>query len=273
MKGDKVKSYEECEIANVLYLNGITYEYEAPYKHDTATSEKRQYQPDFFLPDHGIYIEHFGLDAEGKTARFVDGKKYRRDMEWKRQAHAEYGTVLVETFSYEGAEGKLIRNLTEKLAAHGVSLSPIPKDKVFAVLEVQGRIDTFTRLLATFLQHFKGARLSFAEVAQRATTLRDGGRAEVFLAVFRPIFERYQEALARAGAIDFHDMINRATDLIEAGHYNSPFGYILVDEFQDISPARARLLKALLDKAPGTSFSPSATIGRRFTGSVGRILR
>ena len=252
LKGDKVKSYEECEIANFLYLNGITYEYEAPYKHDTATSEKRQYQPDFFLPNHGIYIEHFGLDAEGKTARFVDGKKYRRDMEWKRQAHAEYGTVLVETFSYERAEGKLIRNLTEKLAAHGVSLSPIPKDKVFAVLEVQGRIDTFTRLLATFLQHFKGARLSFAEVAQRATTLRDGGRAEVFLAVFRPIFERYQEALARAGAIDFHDMINRATDLIEAGHYNSPFGYILVDEFQDISPARARLLKALLDKAPGT---------------------
>ena len=251
LKGDKVKSYEECEIANFLYLNGVTYEYEAPYKHDTATSEKRQYQPDFFLPDHDIYIEHFGLDAEGKTARFVDGKKYRRDMEWKRQAHAEYGTVLVETFSYERAEGKLIRNLTEKLAAHGVSLSPIPKDKVFAVLEEQGRIDTFTRLLATFLQHFKGARLSFAEVAQRATTLRDGGRAEAFLAVFRPIFERYQEALARAGVIDFHDMINRATNLIEAGHYNSPFGYILVDEFQDISPARARLLKALLDKAPG----------------------
>ena len=46
-------------------------------------------------------------------------------------------------------------------------------------------------------------------------------------------------------------MINRATELIEAGRYNSPFGYILVDEFQDISPARGRLLKALLDKSPG----------------------
>ena len=148
-------------------------------------------------------------------------------------------------------EGKLIHNLTEKLAAHGVSLPPIPRDKVFAVLEEQGRIDTFTRLLATFLQHFKGARVSFAEIAGRAATLRDGRRAEAFLAVFRPIFERYQETLVRSGAIDFHDMINRATDLIEAGRYNSPFGYILVDEFQDISPARARLLKALLDKSPG----------------------
>ena len=251
LKGEKVKSYEECEIANFLYLNGLSYEYEAPYKHDTATSEKRQYQPDFFLPDHGIYIEHFGLDAEGKTASSVDRNEYRRGMEWKRQVHAQHGTVLIETFSHERAEGKLIRNLTKKLAAHGVSLSPISQDKVFAVLEEQGRVDPFTRLLATFLQHFKGARLSFAEIAERAATLRDRGRAEAFLAVFRPIFERYQETLTRSGAIDFHDMINRATDLVETGRYHSPFGYILVDEFQDISPARARLLKALLDKSPG----------------------
>ena len=45
-------------------------------------------------------------------------------------------------------------------------------------------------------------------------------------------------------------MINRATDLVESGRYRSPFGYIMVDEFQDISPARARLLKALLDNSP-----------------------
>ena len=40
-------------------------------------------------------------------------------------------------------------------------------------------------------------------------------------------------------------MINRTTDHVEAGRYRSPFGYILVDEFQDMSPDRARLLKAL----------------------------
>ena len=68
--------------------------------------------------------------------------------------------------------------------------------------------------------------------------------------MFRPVFERYQESLTRSGTIDFHDMINRATDLVESGRYRSPFGYIMVDEFQDISPARARLLKALLDSAP-----------------------
>ena len=100
------------------------------------------------------------------------------------------------------------------------------------------------------LQHSKGARLSFAEISQRAASLADRKRAEAFLAVFRPVFERYQELLAHSGTIDFHDMINRATDLVESGRYLSPFGYIMVDEFQDISPARARLLKALLDNSP-----------------------
>ena len=251
LKGEKLKSYEECEIANFLYLKGVAYEYEASYEHDTATAEKRQYKPDFYLPEAKIYIEHFGIDAAGRTARFIDRKKYLLDMKWKRQVHAKHGTVLIETFSHERADGKLIRNLTEKLAAHGVTLSPVPREQVFAILEEQGRIDPFMRLLTTFLQHFKGSRLCFGEIAERAGTLSDRGRVEAFLAVFRPIFERYQETLARRGEIDFHDMINRATDLVETGRYRSPFGYILVDEFQDISPARARLLKALLDNSPG----------------------
>ena len=251
LKGDEVKSYEECEIANFLYLNGIAYEYETAYEHETATAEKRQYKPDFFLADHGIYIEHFGLDAAGNTASFVDREKYLGAMEWKRQIHAERGTVLVETFSHERADGRLIRNLTEKLAAHGVKLTPVPRERVFAALAERGRVDPFTRLLATFLQHFKGSRLSLSEIAERARDLGDGGRATAFVAVFGPVFERYQETLSGAGEIDFHDMINRATDHVEAGRYRSPFGYILVDEFQDISPARARLLKALLDRSPG----------------------
>ena len=251
LKSDEVKSYEECEIANFLYLHDVAYEYEAPYEHETATAEKRQYKPDFFLPDHGIYIEHFGLDAAGNTAPFVDREKYLQEVEWKREVHAERGTVLVETFTRERAEGRLIRNLEEKLAAHGVELTPLPRERVFALLEDQGRIDPFIRLLATFLQHFKGSRLSLEDVAQRAGSLDDEGRARAFLLAFGPIFERYQDSLARAGEIDFHDMIARAADHVEAGRYRSPFGYIMVDEFQDISPARARLLKALLDFSPG----------------------
>ncbi len=251
LKGETVRSFEECEIANFLWLNGVAYEYEAAYEHETATAEKRQYKPDFHLPDYGIYVEHFGINADGNTAPFIDREQYRQGMDWKRSVHAAYGTKLIETFSYERAEGKLLRNLQEKLAAHGVNFSPIPPEDVFAALEGQGRIDPFMRLVATFLQNFKLSRLSFSELSGRVDGHPDKARARAFLAVFRPIFERYQDVLARSGEIDFHDMIGRATDLVEAGRYLSPFRYILVDEFQDISPARARLLKALLDSSPG----------------------
>ena len=250
LKGEKVKSYEECEIANFLYLNGVPYEYEADYEHDTATAEKGQYRPDFHLPQAGIYIEHFGLDARGRTAPFVDREEYLEGMEWKRKLHEDKGTVLIETFSHEHASGTLIDNLAEKLSVHGVSLSPIPREEVFAVLERQGRVDPFLRLVATFLHHYKGAQLSFRQVASRARDLGCRQRGKAFLAVFGPILERYQKTLRDRDEIDFHDMIGKATEHVEAGRYRSPFSYILVDEFQDISPARARLLKALLDQLP-----------------------
>ena len=81
LKGEKVKIFEECEIANFLYLNGVPYKYECAYEHDTATHEKRQYQLDFYLPDARIYIEHFTLDATGDTPSFIDREEYLRSMD------------------------------------------------------------------------------------------------------------------------------------------------------------------------------------------------
>ena len=58
--------------------------------------------------------------------------------------------------------------------------------------------------------------------------------------------------------------------------YRNPFGYILVDEFQDISPDRARLLKALLDRSPGAQLFAVGDDWQaifRFTGSDIGIMR
>ena len=247
LRGEKLKSFEECEIANFLYLNGVAYEYERDYEHETATPEKRQYQPDFYLPDAGIYIEHIALSESNDTPPFIDRRKYLRSLDWKRRLHAEHGTVLVETYSHEKKAGRLTLNLEEKLAAHGVTMSPIPSEEAFSVLEQQGRIDPFTRLVATFLHHYKGAQLSANDVARRAAEAPIRPRAEAFLTFFIPVYERYQESLARKRQIDFHDMITIATEHVQSGRYRNRYGYILVDEFQDISAGRARLLKALLD--------------------------
>ncbi|MCE2438579.1 MAG: UvrD-helicase domain-containing protein [Candidatus Latescibacteria bacterium] len=276
LQGEKLKSFEECEIANFLYLNGVRYEYERDYEHETATSGKRQYRPDFTLPDAGIYIEHLALSESNNTPPFIDRNEYLRSLDWKRRLHAKHGTVLVETYSHEKAAGKLTANLAEKLARHGVTLSPIPSQDTFSVLEQQGRIDPFTRLVATFLHHYKGAQLCADDVARRAARDQNRPRAEAFLAVFIPVYVRYQESLVRLRQIDFHDMITIATEHVKRGRYHNRFGYILVDEFQDISAGRARLLKALLDTSNTTQLFAVGDDWQaifRFAGSDIAIMR
>ena len=78
LKGETVRSFEECEIANFLYLNGNRLRVRSSLRARSGDfAEKRQYRPDFHLPEHGIYIEHFGIDAAGNTAPFVDREQYR----------------------------------------------------------------------------------------------------------------------------------------------------------------------------------------------------
>jgi DNA helicase-4 len=70
------------------------------------------------------------------------------------------------------------------------------------------------------------------------------------LKVFEKFFAQYQDRLKRTNEIDFEDMIVSASRALEAGLVQRRYKVILVDEFQDISQSRARLLKALLRQAP-----------------------
>ena len=52
------------------------------------------------------------------TAPYVDRERYLEGMAWKRKVHRDHGTTLIETFSYERVEGRLIEALSEKLAPY-----------------------------------------------------------------------------------------------------------------------------------------------------------
>lgn len=249
IKGDQVRSLEECIIADWLFLNGIEYVYERAYEHDVASSEYRQYKPDFYLVESGVYIEHFGVKRDGSTAPWIPSAPYRASMEWKRATHRRFGTRLVETFSYDKAEGALTERLAERLAAVGVSPKPMPPAEIERALEGRGVISKLAKLLATFLQHFKEGRRSIGEL-RPVPGVADPHRARSFLGVFEHIRAAYEGALREEGAIDFQDMIGRAADHVESGRYTSPYRYIVVDEFQDTSRGRARIVRALLDQVP-----------------------
>lgn len=250
LQGETVKSFEELLIANWLFRNGIAYEYEPSYEHKLKKSGRRVYMPDFRLTESGVYIEHFGVrkkrGKDGKeeltTAPYVDRERYLEDMDWKRQVHAEHDTVLVETYSWEREEGRLLDALAEKLESY-VTLRPIPDIEIYDRVAEVGMVDSFTSLMGTFLRHFKNGGYRVEDCSSKAQTLKMGKRAEAFLKIFGAVFGEYQSRLG--DRIDFEDMVNRATAFVESGRYQSPFKHILVDEFQDISTGRAKLIQAL----------------------------
>ncbi|MHC8509786.1 MAG: UvrD-helicase domain-containing protein [Rhodospirillales bacterium] len=119
--------------------------------------------------------------------------------------------------------------------------------------------------------------MSKEEGAARAAGLPSGNlRAEAFMKVFNPIFEEYQNRLSARGEIDFQDMIIKAAEHVKTGLYPNPYSYILVDEFQDTSPDRVRLLKALLKSSPGAQLFAVGDDWQsiyRFAGSDTAVMR
>ncbi|HLC18206.1 MAG TPA: ATP-dependent helicase [Thermodesulfobacteriota bacterium] len=59
------------------------------------------------------------------------------------------------------------------------------------------------------------------------------------------VFRLYRERLEREQALDLDDLILEALSALEGGVYSPGFTHIMVDEFQDINPPQARLIKLL----------------------------
>ena len=243
LKEETVKSHQELVIANFLILNGIKYLYEHPYKHKTDTTEKRQYKPDFYLPDYDIYIEHFGIDRENNTAPYVDKDEYLKSMEWKVLQHQENNTKLVQTFSYEFTENDHLDLLKEKLLKRNVIFRKLEYAEISELLKQSDEENKFTKLFTTFLTHYKSNMHSLDEIKQKS---KGSERTSLFIKLFEFIFDEYEKFQERNNCIDFDDMIVKALHAIEDGKYKHGFKHIFIDEFQDISTTRATLIKKLL---------------------------
>ncbi|MDE2891490.1 MAG: UvrD-helicase domain-containing protein [Chloroflexota bacterium] len=253
LQGERVKSLEELKLANFLALHQVRYRYEAAYPVPTATTAQRQYQPDFYLPEHDLYIEHFGVDRRGEPPPHwpeAEREEYRRGIEWKRAIHAEHGTLLLETYSWQHRTGSWQHDLREQLEAWGVVLQPRQAQELVERLRRLMRSSQLSRLLAAFLRHVTSGDYAEAELRRRASEAADPERAQTFIDLFGKVHAAYRRALA--GAYDFDDLINQAAQTIREGAWTSPYDCVLVDEFQDISRGRMNLLAAL--KRPQTAY-------------------
>jgi DNA helicase-4 len=253
LTGEIVKSYGELEIANYLFSNNIKYVYEKEYKYNTMIDEYQQYTPDFYLPEYDIYIEYFGIDENKNVAPYFkdkDGKTaseiYNESIEWKRKTHKEHNTIMIETFYYENKQGKLLSNLEKSLKEHNVKINPKTDTEIWDIIQNnnKGVLNETCRAFETIINLIKSDNYSLEQVYSLPSVI-SSNLNRMTLDLIKPIFEAYQKGLVENEMIDFNDMINLATSSILDNKYIHNYKYVIVDEYQDMSNSRYRLLKAM----------------------------
>lgn len=249
--GEVVKSHSERLIANFLYLNGVNYVYERPYDVDVADAAHSQYRPDFFYPGIGVWHEHWALGRDGKPPPEFQG--YAEGMAWKRRVHAQHGTTLVESTWADVMFGNGLTRLEDELTRLGLTFDWNPDRPIDDGRAKPMKHEDLARLIRTFMTHVKSNSWTAEDLERRlaADLARlNGFRTRQFLEVYWPIHAEWERRLAADGSVDFEDMLVQAVGHLEAGNVGADYDLIMVDEFQDASRARARLVRGLV-KAPG----------------------
>ena len=249
LNNELVKSKEEQVIANWLFLHSVPYKYEDNYVVKQRVEIGFDYKPDFHILGTNIYLEHFGIDRDGNTRSDIDREAYNDLIVKKREIHKKYNTVLLETYSYDFNENMIEERLYEMLSAHGVKIESKSSEDIIKGLK---KNDAFLEQLELFVKCLKAIRvegISEAEVIKRYQDFHIP-YPEYYGNFFNRLVKDYCHELDEQHAIDFDDMILKATDKVKSGAFTGRWKYILIDEFQDISLARLDLIKAILAISP-----------------------
>lgn len=283
LQGEIVKSLGELIIANYLFMHEIDYKYERNYGHSFAEMlekrflysgkffslnleqskektvdkfiehEKRweRYQPDFYLPEYDIYIEHFGI-GHYNDEKWLH-KDYKKEMEEKISCHERHKTTLIQTFYYYLVEGRLIDELETLLKENNVIIGQKDQMEVLDILMTTNNVndfDRFNKLIKSFINIFEAycmPKSEFDNFKNAVKSEKDGykrKRYEIFFDIISDIYDIYYE-YNNSDSIDHNREISNALELIQSKKYNKSYDYVLIDEYQDINYIRCRLIQEL----------------------------
>jgi len=250
-----VKSIGERDVGNFLFLHNIEFKYEPLVEWVDEDEEDRQYRPDFYLPEYDIYIEHWGLNERCQVAPWftITSQKYLEIRKWKLGQFKKYQKVLVETWDYERTRGVLVEKLEENLKNINpeIEFIPIPYEelveKVFSFREQRNEI---SMLIVSFIRIAKANYLKPKKIEKRINSGQYTQKQIVFGKLALEVYRRYQEFLLIEDKIDFNDMINLAVKLVKANpeKYLNKYDHLLIDEFQDISHQRMKLIQSFVNE-------------------------
>jgi DNA helicase-4 len=273
LKGIPVKSEAEKEIMNFFLshrINGrdVKIEYERRANWMAYTSQKGKVvvpRPDFYLSEYDLYIEHWAIDEKGNVpAWFGENAKerYKIGMTKKKEAYQSHNKLLVETTSgqyfapgfLENLQRSVTTTLERRYVGKQFSFSDIPYEELVqnVYYELKAHIQDLPNQIANFITIAKTYDLDPDRIRERLDD-KDSKWSKkqiAFADLALRVYEKYAEVLRANGEIDFADMINLSiVELVNNPElYRDVFDHILVDEFQDLSTQRCKLLRALMNK-------------------------
>ena len=274
---ETVKSKYELWIANYLFLHNINYTYEKNYERPVNEEHIKNlenipdtyykvtdkiildYNPDFYFDDYDIYLEHFGVDKNG-WATWMDTEeemiKYREGIIWKRRIHEACETEMIELYSYYHHDKNYFEEFRKKLTNAGIEINDVNYKKIYKRVIDCKKIDEFENLkdlIIRFIRLFKGNDYdeSYFDEIEKENFNEENNfirtRNKLLLRIIKNVYRRYENNLKENNKIDFDDMINKAASKVAETGFNKHYRYILVDEYQDTSFTRYKLLKEIKD--------------------------
>jgi DNA helicase-4 len=255
----EVKSIGERDIANFLFLHNIEFKYEPIVDWVDKDEEDKEYHPDFYLPKYNIYIEHWGLNEKCEVAPWftITTQEYLEMRKWKLEQFEKHEKVLVETWDYERNQGVLVSNLLKNIknVEPDIEFIQIPyKELIEKVFDFKDQRNEVSNLVSSFIRIAKANYLKPKRIEKRIDSGKYSKKQLVFGKLALEVYRRYQEFLKKEDKIDFNDMINLAVKLVKANSekYLNKYDHILIDEFQDISHQRMKLIQRFINENSNT---------------------
>jgi len=220
------------------------------------------FRPDFYLPEYGLFIEHWALSENGTVPEWFSQttEEYKKTMEMKKKWFSDHDRLLVETFAYEYDENdpenfiEMLKTRTKmKLQTkYDTDFEFTPKSYEEIVDIAWQSYRTPVDDIVNFITTAKTYGLTPERIADRLRKGKWTRKQVAFGNLTLPIYSAYEEAMQEHEKIDFEDMINRAIDeLNEKPSLRADvYDHILIDEYQDISAQRYELIKKLMERNP-----------------------
>lgn len=234
LNGTKVRSKSEQFIADWFYRHSIKFEYEP-----LLNVKDFSFNPDFFIPEANLYIEHISdksFSTKDKEEQFKKGN-----------------LLLVKTFESMTKDSALFNHTLDKIVKNRLPADYHKKISINFKEEFNSYhedVKDFVQQILRITDMIKVENISIGTVLENARKDQHE-RVRSFYELAIPIVKKYVHYCTDKSYLDFNDLISRTTSLFQnhediANKYKGRYQYILVDEFQDVNNLQVDLIKLLL---------------------------